>query len=1087
MKNLMAFALALTALATGAFAEETVEWNLGKVAVVAPKKPKAEMRAAVEELRYHLGLVAGSEFSDEAPFRFVFRRPKDAASLKPFESRYRIDGRTVWFWGDDGGSDAALDWGDNRGKTSRKRHGTRFAVSLFLENELGVRWLWPGEDGIEYAARRTVVLPAHKEASFETKLLKSEIRNYPHYSAGPRYLEASGYTPKPLRDPERAYENGAHVTREAWLLRHRLQDRAHFKYGHAYTKWKDRFEKTHPEYLNWSRSKRNRGDTGTQGRDRTKLCVSNEAVVDQIVADWLAAGTNEYLNVCENDSAFYCECEGCCALDVLLPGEKEFTHMTDRYCNLWNRIAKKAVAVRPDVKLVSYAYSHYRKAPRRERIEYPDNMVFGFVPSLMDDASAEFVRWRERGMRHFFLRPNFHHYLGTIPRGLEKVLFDNFHQCLDFGMIGVDYDAPPHRNIMSLEYYVTARMIADPAGKFEDFCREFYAGYGPAADDMRAYFELVRRHGEAARDEFMRVKFKELRIIDDSELAILQCFGRTEEGLREEFAVVDAAAKKWAGKLPERYAKRLEEVRLRAEHAILTFRYLTANRKLPQEEFVRRGEELIAYRLAHRDAMPDNWTSVFGTWTGEIRTWKCNAPYRVLQCDGGTLDPRGFKYGWSLNFEGMSFGRWRSGDAYSCVTNDTASKDEWSCRLQADRKSETRDDNLPVIPGAKYRLTADLRASAGAEGALIRVYAYPAPEKGFKGKNLVSREFRDLPADAWTTRTVEFVAPTLFPDSRREKYGPAYYENVVPHVQALGGAPGSSLHVDNIRIELLDEGNVVGLSTATTSAKIDLEGARITSFVSEGQEVLWMPRVSGSAGGTNWVHGGIPLCWPRFGRSESETILQHGFARLFRFRLVESSCTAARARALLELRSDARTRALWPHDFVLQVEVTLTDSLRLSMRTVNAGADAFTLTCGFHPYFRLGDRDRAHVTGTDGLPFCDSRVTREFGKPWKGDMKLLSSFDHVFVEKGLTAAHSIVDPVLGRTIVGTSSGVSRLVVWNPGAEEPVPDKPGPGQLSAGDWRHLVCVEPAVLWKDAAVVLPPGGRHEISFEISTKTL
>ena len=146
MKNLMAFALALTALATGAFAEETVEWNLGKVAVVAPKKPKAEMRAAVEELRYHLGLVAGSEFSDEAPFRFVFRRPKDAASLKPFESRYRIDGRTVWFWGDDGGSDAALDWGDNRGKTSRKRHGTRFAVSLFLENELGVRWLWPGAE-----------------------------------------------------------------------------------------------------------------------------------------------------------------------------------------------------------------------------------------------------------------------------------------------------------------------------------------------------------------------------------------------------------------------------------------------------------------------------------------------------------------------------------------------------------------------------------------------------------------------------------------------------------------------------------------------------------------------------------------------------------------------------------------------------------------------------------------------------------------------------------------------------------------------------------------------------------------------------
>ena len=54
-----------------------------------------------------------------------------------------------------------------------------------------------------------------------------------------------------------------------------------------------------------------------------------------------------------------------------------------------------------------------------------------------------------------------------------------------------------------------------------------------------------------------------------------------------------------------------------------------------------------------------------------------------------------------------------------------------------------------------------------------------------------------------------------------------------------------------------------------------------------------------------------------------------------------------------------------------------------------------------------------------------------------------------------------------------------------GAEEPVSANPGPGQLSLGDWRHLVCVEPAVLWKDAAVTVPPGGRHEISFEISTK--
>lgn len=141
------------------------------------------------------------------------------------------------------------------------------------------------------------------------------------------------------------------------------------------------------------------------------------------------------------------------------------------------------------------------------------------------------------------------------------------------------------------------------------------------------------------------------------------------------------------------------------------------------------------------------------------------------------------------------------------------------------------------------------------------------------------------------------------------------------------------------------------------------------------------------------------------------------------------------------------------------------------------------LTCGFHPYFAIGDRDGAWVTGTDGMKFCDSRVTRDFDGEWRGCMKLTSSFDHVFVEPILRAFHYLVDPAMGRRIGLRSSGASRLVVWNPGIEEQSSPCPEPGGLRDGDWQRMVCVEPAILWKDAQIELKPGEEHVLVAEIT----
>ena len=283
------------------------------------------------------------------------------------------------------------------------------------------------------------------------------------------------------------------------------------------------------------------------------------------------------------------------------------------------------------------------------------------------------------------------------------------------------------------------------------------------------------------------------------------------------------------------------------------------------------------------------------------------------------------------------------------------------------------------------------------------------------------------------------------------------------------------------------EAPFVVLATEKATARISLYGARVVSFAVGGDEVVWTTRVPADPQ-SRWGHGGIPLCWPWFGTSGGhDKDSMHGIAKSSRFELVSLSQCAERSQAILRLRSDDRTRRLWPHDFELVYEVTLTDSLRLSLRTVNTGEDAFSYTAGFHPYFRLGDRCRARVTGTDGLAFCDSRVTNVLDKVWSGDLGLAASYDHVFDEKGASSAHSIIDPSLGRRIYATASGVTRLVVWVPDGDEEAVENPGPGKIGSGDWRHFACVEPAFLWDGREIVLKPGERHQFVYEISVSPL
>lgn len=270
----------------------------------------------------------------------------------------------------------------------------------------------------------------------------------------------------------------------------------------------------------------------------------------------------------------------------------------------------------------------------------------------------------------------------------------------------------------------------------------------------------------------------------------------------------------------------------------------------------------------------------------------------------------------------------------------------------------------------------------------------------------------------------------------------------------------------------------VELKYGDASAVVALDGARVLSYIADGKEVLWEPQ-EWRLTGEKWAHGGLPICWPWFGSSGPDPKIKHGFAWKHRFDVREQDAS----HVLLGWSAPAGAVAEFPPAFDLEVRITLTEALRVEIRTTNAGDKDFTFTVGTHPYLAVGDRDRTVVTRTDGLPYCDTRVSRDLSKIWQGDLAVTSAYDHAFAEVGKASYHELVDSSLGRRIGVSSVGASKLVVWNPGPGVISSANPAPGELGLKAWRSFVCVEPVISWRESAVNLAPGKTHVYSVEVT----
>jgi D-hexose-6-phosphate mutarotase len=249
-----------------------------------------------------------------------------------------------------------------------------------------------------------------------------------------------------------------------------------------------------------------------------------------------------------------------------------------------------------------------------------------------------------------------------------------------------------------------------------------------------------------------------------------------------------------------------------------------------------------------------------------------------------------------------------------------------------------------------------------------------------------------------------------------------------------------------------DASGVCVLENGYGRVEIALDGGRIESWRdAQGREVLFMPERPSSPGG-EWSHGGIPPCWPWFGRVDG---VIHGFARNKTFRVKRRGADSA----VLAFTLAEGEEKSFPYAAELELSFSLGEKLSVGMTTANTGDESFTFSCGFHPYFRVGNYRAVKFLDVDEKPFaCEDGMDKAFARRGEGTF-------------------AFADPSAARTVRARASGNSHVVVWTPGTVEPCNRN-----LLPYETERFVGYGPFVS-KSERLTLKPGEKASLVLEIS----
>ena len=481
-------------MAAGAEALDIVVNDRAATTIVVPNDLLLVEDFAADELQYHVAKATGVELpirketdADVDATRLIFmgntRRAAaagiSAAELPSNAFHIRLQDGNLFFVGHDSrGRVVGAAGSANSIHVNKTEMGTLFAVYEFLEEHLGVRWLWPGAEG-EFVPTRDAIAVEAWDQTHVPQMIHSRIRDY--YNTHLDLWE----TPEAARKFYRE--------QSVWWRRHRHAQGFDVDYGHGFEDYWERYGETHPEYF--ALAPDGTREPKTEPR-LIQLNVAEPTLWQRIVDNWSGS---TFINLWANDKSERdpsCTDAICKAWDV--PGSNS---LTDRYARFWLAVQELARDKRPDVRIITGAYYPTRLPPIETTLN--KDILVGIVTGLEDRPvfyfpwTAERVdaiidswdRWQATGAETY-LRPNFFHFGHNSPVNYARHLGRYFAHLCSTGLTITDFDQiSAAYGTQGLGLYVQSRMHHRGDWPVETIVDEYFDGFGPAADAVRAYFD----------------------------------------------------------------------------------------------------------------------------------------------------------------------------------------------------------------------------------------------------------------------------------------------------------------------------------------------------------------------------------------------------------------------------------------------------------------------------------------------------------------------------------------------------------------------------------------------------------------------
>ena len=246
------------------------------------------------------------------------------------------------------------------------------------------------------------------------------------------------------------------------------------------------------------------------------------------------------------------------------------------------------------------------------------------------------------------------------------------------------------------------------------------------------------------------------------------------------------------------------------------------------------------------------------------------------------------------------------------------------------------------------------------------------------------------------------------------------------------------------------------------TATLSLYGGQLLGYTPHGGQPLFYLSPTALLQPGKAIRGGVPLCWPWFGKHGSDASQpQHGVAR--------TALWTVNAIARSELGFHVKLNGPRHGELSSSLSLVLGDSVDMALTTRNHGKTVATVSAALHSYIAVGDIRQVSLAGLENAPLHD-KLSDSHGtlpaSPWRFE----GPTDAVVASGAATVLH---DAAWQRTVSIKPSGSDSTVVWTPWAAgaAALADMPDDG------WQHFVCVEAANAGADSRQIAP-GDSHTL---------